>query len=73
MTKVELVQFIDGSYGVKRTTGWWIFGSEEYYDFASCKTYWWSFNSGYMKDCRTLDKEKAMRLHQVLSDKGIPV
>jgi len=63
--KIHVVEFNDGTYGVRKIIGWWIFKSEPVYlDLKSNSVYFWGKLSDYFDHCKTPNKELAISMYQ---------
>lgn len=63
----KIVQFIDGTFGVRRRS---IFGYM-YLDLVS-PSFWWGRGDKFMHDCKG-SKELAQRAYNIMYDKGTPI
>lgn len=69
-TKIEVVKFKDGKYGIRKTL-WFV--NYVFYDFAS-PVNWWKITSRWINDCK-VDKDVAMETYNRLynPDLGQPI
>lgn len=61
---MKIVQFKDGTYGIRRLT----FSGFEYLDFNQPE-YWWDIKSRPFCDCKT-SKEEVLKAYERFGDKG---
>lgn len=66
--KVIIVQFEDGSYGIRR--GWFSF---KYLDLSPGSRFWWPLGSQWMHDCRCTDLQRVKTIYSHLFDPGKPL
>jgi len=62
----EVVEFIDGTYGIRKV------GSELYHDF-KCPLYWWSVKSMWFEtECKVQTEQEALNVYnELIRDKSI--
>lgn len=68
--KYEIVQFRNKKFGIRRRNFFenlFKFGGD-YYDFQSCRNYFWSANSNCFYDCQTKDVDILFEIHSRLKN-----
>jgi len=63
MAKIELIQFSDGNYAIRKKAFWC---KPEYLDLKT-SPYYWSITSKYFKDCLTNNLEEIKSIYCRLS------
>ena len=64
---MKIVKFKNGGYGIR--TGWLF---HKYVDLTT-PSFEWNREERHFKDCVSEDKEKVVKIYNLLTDKGTPI